>query len=126
MAETKDEIAAERDELREENERLRAQLDERDAGAGAAEKRRPQRPTDGDGNPILSAGERADLVAHGVTISPFNGEQLDAITEGIPQEEMTPEAIKRAERAKRDRERVPDGPAPHAHVGTADVATTTK
>lgn len=88
-----------KDELEAENARLRAELDElRTAGPAApAPPPAPKRPEGPDGKPILSAGERDDLVNAGVTTSPFTGEALDAITEGV--EPGNPDARRAAERA---------------------------
>lgn len=58
MAETKEDIAAERDTLREENDRLKAQL----AAAG-----RPAGATQAQHQFVLSEGARQDLIASGVT-----------------------------------------------------------
>lgn len=57
MAETKDEISAERDDLREENNRLRAQL----AAAGRQPGQSPAAHQF-----VLSEGDRQELVMHGV------------------------------------------------------------
>lgn len=57
MAETKDDITAERDALRAENENLRGQL----AAAGANRANAPQHQF------VLSEGNRAELVTYGVT-----------------------------------------------------------
>lgn len=70
MAETKDEIAAQRDQLRAENEQLRGQLVEL-AGRSPARVTFPARPAFG-----LSEGERQDLELHGVTSSPFDGSRI--------------------------------------------------
>ena len=78
MSETKDDIAAERDQLRAqleaaqaENEGLRGQL----ATAGANTS--PARVTFVDRPPYpLSEGERQALITEGVISSPFNGRQM--------------------------------------------------
>lgn len=70
----------------------------------------PQRPTDDAGNVILSEGERQALEARGVTTSPFTGETLNALDEGV--DVQTPEARRRAERAQQLTERVPAGDWP--------------
>jgi hypothetical protein len=57
MAELKEQIEAERDELREENHRLKAQL----AAAG-----RPARANQAEQQFVLSEGHRQELVANGV------------------------------------------------------------
>lgn len=105
-----------KDELEQENADLRArvaELEDQGAAPQAPQSRVPKRPTGPDGKPILSAGEAHDLAAHGTTVSPFTGETLDAITEGV--EPSTPEALQRARRARAARsERVPAGPAPVA------------
>jgi hypothetical protein len=54
--------------LREENDRLRAQLAENDARLRAA---KPQQPSFG-----ISEGTRNDLEMHGKTTDPFTGKQL--------------------------------------------------
>lgn len=93
---TKAEIAAERDELRDELDKLRAQL--ATAGGPAA----PYKPF----RPHLSEGERQDLLANGVTNSPFTGEQITASSVGVkPASEPARLADKRATagRAARDR-----------------------
>lgn len=56
MAETKDDIAAERDRLREENERLRAQLNAQGAPAGVVAPRQTF---------TLSEGDRQEVAARG-------------------------------------------------------------
>jgi hypothetical protein len=114
-----------KDELEQENAELRAQLEEAQAAAAAAaespagdQPRRPQRPTNDDGDVILSAGEKNDLEQRGVTISPFTGESLNAIDEGV--ETLTKEAGRRAKeahekRVERDRRPAvaePVGPPP--------------
>lgn len=87
-----------KDELEQENADLRARVAELEQGAAApgtmhnTEPPRPQRPD------YLSAGEKADLEAAGVTTSPFNGEELNALDEGV--EPSTPEARRNAERAQ--------------------------
>ena len=84
MAELKEDITAERDALREENERLRAELAERpaagvnaSAAAGLSGVHQATRP------PFLSEGERAELEMRGVANSPFTGERLTAAEEGV-------------------------------------------
>jgi len=81
-------------ELEAENAELRDRVAELEAGRPAAgEPRRPQRPDFG-----LSAGEADDLKVRGVTTSPFNGEVLNAIDEGI--EPATKRAAEKAHREK--------------------------
>lgn len=93
-----------KDELEQENAELRARVAELEAGAereitGTGTTRpRPQRPTDDDGNPVLSEGERQELAARGVATSPFDGSTLNALDEGV--EVTDPEARRRAERAR--------------------------
>lgn len=97
-----------KDELEQENADLRQELADLKAAGGGnistgrAAARKPQRLTDGNGNVILSAGEADDLANNGVTISPFTGETLNALDEGI--EPANPEAMERAKRDKRDRQ----------------------
>ena len=106
-----------KDELEQENARLRAELAElRDQQPTAAARPRPQQPDFG-----LSAGEAADLAANGVTVSPFTGQTLNALDHmGQLQQihgddfELTPEARRRAERARTGQP---------AGVSTSDVAT---
>lgn len=91
-----------KDELERENAELRERVDELEAahpGAPAAVPPRPQRPTGEDGKPVLSAGEMDDLRNAGVTTSPFTGEELNALDEGV--EPANPEARRAAERAQR-------------------------
>lgn len=90
---TKDEL--ERD-LAAANERI-AELEAAHPGAPAAVAPRPQRPTGEDGRVILSAGELDDLRNAGVTTSPFNGEEINAIDEGV--EPANPDARRAAQRA---------------------------
>lgn len=65
MAETKDDITAERDALRAENERLRAQI----AAASVATVPAPK--------PFLTEAERQDLVTFGVTTDVHTGRRLN-------------------------------------------------
>lgn len=98
-----------KDELEAENAELRARVDEleaagvRDVTGTGRTAAAPTRPTDNNGNPQLTEGERQDLVAHGVTTSPFTGETLNALDELTPEDRLTlqPEAKKRAERERR-------------------------
>lgn len=71
--------------LEAENERLRGELAAARAGAGAASPARVQlgRPTDRDGNPVLSEGERQALLTEGVVNSPFDGRPVLASDHGI-------------------------------------------
>ena len=83
-----------KDELEKENAELRDRVAELEAAHPAAgQPRRPERPDFG-----LSAGEADDLKVRGVTVSPFNGEELNALDEGI--EPATPEARRNAEKAQ--------------------------
>lgn len=106
-----------KDELEAENARLRERVAELEAAAppAAGQPRRPERPDFG-----LSAGEADDLRVRGVTVSPFNGEELNALDEGI--EPATPEARRNAERAqqrKRDRLALTDPAADRLARGDA-------
>jgi hypothetical protein len=84
-----------KEELERENAELRDRVAELEAGRPAAP-RRPERPDFG-----LSAGEADDLKVRGVTTSPFNGEVLNALDEGI--EPATPEARRAAEKAQHEK-----------------------
>lgn len=88
-----------KDELEQELAAARDRIAALEAGAPAAPAAppRPQRPTDADGKPVLSSGELDDLRNAGVTTSPFNGEALDAITEGV--EPANPAALAAAKKA---------------------------
>jgi hypothetical protein len=101
MAPTKDELEAENAELRKRLEDL-----ERSAPAGTAANTEPPAP---ERPGFLSAGEADDLRNNGVTTSPFNGELLNALDEGI--EPGNPDALKAAERA-RDAKKAAAGVAP--------------
>jgi hypothetical protein len=113
-----------KDELEQENARLRDRVEELEAeprdvtGTGRA-RPAPERPEYG-----LSEGERQALEESGVTTSPFTGEQLNAHDEGV--KPANPEARRRADKAQRPAERVPDnawplaGPPP-AEGGDADA-----
>ena len=92
---TKDELEQRLADITAERDELREQLGSGHVSTGTA-RRTPQRPTDDAGNVILSAGEKSDLQMHGVTISPFTGETLNAIDEGV--ETLNPEATRRAQR----------------------------
>lgn len=93
---TKAEIAAERDALADQVAELRDQVAA--AGAPAA----PYKPF----RPHLSEGERQDLIARGVTNSPFTGEQITATSEGVePATEPARRADKRANDAAGDVDR---------------------
>lgn len=121
MAPTKDELEQRVVELEQENAKLRdaaAASGDGHIATGLAGARKPERPKDDQGNPILSAGEKTDLEQHGVTISPFTGETLDAITEGV--ETLNPDAHRRAVDAQKKRraaERRDDTPPPAAGRG---------
>jgi hypothetical protein len=115
-----------KDELEQENATLRervAELEagERDVTGTGARRPAPARPEYG-----LSEGERQGLAESGVVVSPFTGEQLNAIDEDV--EPATPEARRRAERARKPVESVPDnawpisGPPP-AEGGDTDATT---
>lgn len=99
---TKDELEAENAQLRAELEELRA-AGERDVTGTGRRAPAPTRPTDDEGNTQLTEGERQDLVANGVTVSPFTGETLNALDEldADAIEAMQPEARRRAERQQK-------------------------
>lgn len=102
-----------KDELEAENAALREQLalaTARDITSTGTSKVVPARPVDADGAPVLSEGERQALIEHGTTVSPFTGEQLNALDEGV--EPGNPTALARATLERRPAEVVPDGPAP--------------
>lgn len=100
-----------KDELEQENARLRDRVAELEEGR-AAGPRPPQRPDFG-----LSAGEADDLRVHGVTTSPFNGEELNAYDEGI--EPGNPEAVRNADKA-RARKRARDAAATASEPAPAE------
>lgn len=116
---TKDELEA---ELADARSRI-AELEDQAATTaepGTAENTaspKPQRPD------YLSAGEKADLEVNGVATSPFTGERLNAIDEGV--ETLNPTATKRAQQARAVvTERVPNewpaAGAPPAEGGDSD------
>jgi hypothetical protein len=130
MSETKAELEQRVAKLERENAELKAAA-EQDAGtdlAGTARKRqRPMRPVDGDGNAVLSEGERQALEAEGVTVSPFTGETINALDEGV--EPASPRALRAAERAQLATERVdpnawPLAGPPPAEGGNTDLGRT--
>lgn len=108
MAPTKDELERENAELRAERDGLRQQLEANNLTPGVApvagQAARPERPAYG-----LSAGEKADLEANGVTISPFTGELLTASREGV--KPQTPQAV---ENDRRETARLKAAAAPAA------------
>jgi hypothetical protein len=85
-----------KDQLEQENAELRDRITELEAGRPTTPAA-PQRPEYG-----LSAGEKDDLLSNGVTTSPFNGEQLNALDELTAEEVagLTPRAKRNAERAQ--------------------------
>lgn len=99
-----------KDELEQENAELRAEVQRLSKGGNIATtggvRPKPARPVDADGDPVLSAGEHADLEMHGVTISPFTGETLNALDEGVTP--GNPEARRRAEEERAARQRRED------------------
>ena len=107
-----------KDELEDENARLREELEDARSGHAAAP-RRPARPVGADGKPQLSAGEHFDLEQNGATVSPFTGEVLNAIDEGVTP--LTAEAKKRAEDAHHKRGAFAEG----ATVSTATTGLQT-
>lgn len=102
MSETKADLERRVAELEAENGELRAAA-ERDvtSAGGTRESGRAHPPTDGDGNRVLSEGERQELEARGVATSPFDGKPLNALDEGV--EVASPEARRRAERDRTTR-----------------------
>lgn len=98
---TKDELEAENAELRAELEELRNPV-ERDVTGTGRTAAAPARPVGPDGAVQLTEGERQDLVANGVTTSPFTGETLNALDE-LDEDAVAalePTARRRAERQK--------------------------
>lgn len=90
-----------KEELERENAELRdrvAELESAPAAPVVTERPRPRRPEREDGTPILSAGELDDLRNNGVTTSPFTGEALNALDEGV--EPANPDARRNAEQAQ--------------------------
>lgn len=123
---TKEELENENAELREQlaaAEERAAAADVRDVTGTGSRRPAPQRPDYG-----LSEGERQSLLEAGVATSPFTGEELNALDEDVPTEGLTPQARRRAERARTTAaERVPNewpiaGPPP-AEGGDTDPAT---
>lgn len=106
MSPTKDEIEQENRELRARVAELEQDAAERDVTGTGVARPRPARPTNDAGEVVLSEGERQALEEHGVTVSPFTGELLNALDEGV--EPATPQARRRAERAHHAPESVPD------------------
>lgn len=92
-----------KDELEQENQQLRDRVHELEGQGNPAppgtmlntDPPRPQRPG------YLSAGEKDDLVNAGVTTSPFDGSEINALDEGV--EPGNPEARAAAERAQERR-----------------------
>lgn len=111
-----------KDELEQELDRANARIAELEQGAedappGTAANPIPPEPKRPDFG--LSAGELDDLRNAGVTTSPFTGEVLNALDEGV--EPANPEARRNAEREQKRRrdegargEDVHDHPAPAA------------
>lgn len=91
-----------KEELERENATLRDRVAELEASAPTAPtvtpRPGPRRPQREDGTPILSAGELDDLRNAGVTTSPFSGETLNALDEGV--EPANPDARRNAEQAQ--------------------------
>lgn len=127
MAPTKDELEQRVAELEQRNAELEAAAAAPAGTAGNTDARTPSRPTDDNGKPILSAGEAFDLEQNGTAVSPFTGETLNALDEGV--EPATPQARRRAEDHQRTRtEVVPNewpiaGPPP-AEGGDSDPNNT--
>lgn len=97
---TKDELEAENEQLREELAAVRAGAGGGNIGTGR-DRPKPKRPAGDDGKPILSAGEKNDLEQHGVCISPFTGETLNALDEGVTP--LTAEGLARAKKERAER-----------------------
>jgi hypothetical protein len=99
---TKEELEAENANLRELLDQQAAEIDRLNGelltavplagGEPAPAPARPRRPSF-----KLSEGERAELASRGVTTSPWTGEQLNAVDQGI--ETVNEEAEERAARA---------------------------
>lgn len=88
-----------KDELEQENEQLRARVAELEKGAAAPGTMHNTTPPAPKRPGYLSAGEADDLRNAGVTTCPFNGEELNALDEGI--EPGNPEARRNAEAAQK-------------------------
>lgn len=105
MTEKPDTVAAERDQLRRENEALQRQLD--DARAQLASTGTTAQTAAGRGVPHrpsfeLSEGERADLEQRGTTTSPWTGETLVADDHGITPASDDAKAAQERARERRD------------------------
>lgn len=119
MAETKDEIAAERDRLRAENENLRGQL----AAAGARTPHVAAPP------PFLSEGERQDLITFGVTTTrggrPLNLHDAREQYPGAQLDQASAAAVLAADRdrdARRARPAVPHVDYVYPSVAPGELA----
>lgn len=100
MAETKDQIAAQRDALRDQVAKLEGDLEHARgqlaaAGASPARVTFPARPAFG-----LSEGERQALELEGVTNSPFDGKRIYADEHGV--DVVTEAGRRRLAEARRD------------------------
>lgn len=99
MTETKESLAAERDQLRRDNEALTRQVNELRASASTpVEGRRPATPPSFG----LSEGERQDLAVRGVITSPWTGQQLLADEQGVATSTADAQAAIDRARARRD------------------------
>lgn len=110
MSETKAELEQRVADLERENAELKEQATTAEDGLSLLEtnrrRQRPERPTDKDGNAQLSEGERQALAAEGTVVSPFNGQLLNALDEGVEPE--SPRARRAAERAHQRAQEVTD------------------
>jgi hypothetical protein len=114
MSETKAELEERVALLEQEKAELQEKVDQlehtAEEGLSLTETRnrrqRPVRPTGPDGQPQLTEGERQALESEGVTVSPFTGEQLNALDEGVTP--ANPRARRAAERAHQRPQEVTD------------------
>lgn len=104
-----------KEQLEQELAAARERIDELEAERPAtpAAPPAPRAPVDDEGRRILSAGEMDDLRNAGVTTSPFDGKELNALDEGV--EPANPDA-RRAAAAGQRRARARAAAAPAAPV----------
>lgn len=110
-----------KEQLEQENADLRAELEAARAGdtpPGTAANLAPPNPVRPDFG--LSAGEAADLESNGVTTSPFNGEELNAIDQGITP--GNPAARRNAEAAQKRKHARDAAAAPAPAADPAPIA----